>query len=251
MSVFHFHTVIIEVRCKEGKATWGSHKDATSPSILINLNKLKQGESRLQTGTDTHCCNILSVMCTALFLLLYQCISVAPLYHLQRCCLYTMWQTIENSIRALAEGAVICWSVARASELCCKVTAPPTHTSPAERESERDRHAAQCVASIWISIRFGCICLERGHISHQASIHFSCLLRGCSSRESAFLNVPASIRSCLCGAPAAGSALCSKRQRERENSIVGLLRATWSGEGVRAGASSHCAISISFSFSLL
>lgn len=66
----------------------------------------------------------------------------------------------------------------------------------------------------------GCICLERGHISHQASIHFSCLLRGCSSRESAFLNVPASIRSCLCGAPAAGSALCSKRQREREKTLL-------------------------------
>ena len=151
---------------------------------------------------------------SCLFLLLYQCISVAPLYHLQRCCLYTMWQTIENSIRALAEGAVICWSVARASELCCKVTA-----TPAERIGERDTQHNVMHPSEYLSVL--AVSVEHGHISHQASIHFSCLLRGCSSRESVFLNVPASIRSCLCGAPAAGSALCSKRQRERENSIVG------------------------------
>ena len=131
-----------------------------------------------------------------------------------------MWQTIENSIRALAERAVICWSVARVSEraLLQSHSTPPPHLTPppAERIRERERHAAQRVTSIWISIRFSCICLERGHISHQASIHFSCLLRGCSSRESAFLNVPASIRSCLCGPLAAGSALCSKRRRERK-----------------------------------
>lgn len=63
-------------------------------------------------------------------------ISVSLPYHLQHCCLYTMWQTIENPIRDLAKRKQ--WSCEaspeRASKPCCKVTAM---LPPAERNMQR------------------------------------------------------------------------------------------------------------------
>lgn len=140
-----------------------------------------------------------------------------------------MWQSIENSIRALAERAVICWSAAWVSELCCKVTVSP---SPAERIRETRRDMQQFVAPIWISLSLAVsiqsLAIFLTNLLSSFVVDFFYLfifgcefvsLRGRQRRGVAQSCVPfwmCQLASVLCRTQPAGSAFYSKRQRERK-----------------------------------
>lgn len=103
----------------------------------------------------------------------------APLYHLQHCCLYTMWvKTIETPLGSWQREQ---WSAEVLPEWASFAAKSQHPLSPAERIRERDTETRSTICCIHRNIyQSSYICSELGLISHQASIQFCCWLRVCA-----------------------------------------------------------------------